>query len=116
MTGRWRDAVFSRVLGIQPLGQDKIDLQRAALPLAADGIREFEIELRSVERAISWIERVIDPRLFDGIPERTLRLVPGLIRAGADLGAVGEPSSELPRTQNHDKCRSTSRKIAWFPR
>ena len=54
-------AIFSRVFGIQSLGQDEIDLQRATLPLTADGIREFEIELRSVERAISRIERVINP-------------------------------------------------------
>ena len=58
ITGRWRCAVLADIAGVEPLGQHEIDLQRAALPVAADRVAQHEFELRAIERALAGIERV----------------------------------------------------------
>ena len=39
----------------------EIELQRAALPVAAERVAQHEFELRAVERAFAGVERVVEP-------------------------------------------------------
>ena len=55
-------AVLADIVGIQALGHHEIDLQRAALPVAADGVAQDELELRAIEGAFARVERVIAGR------------------------------------------------------
>ena len=54
-------AVLGHIFGVQPLGQHEIDLQRAALPVAADGVAQHEFQLGAIERALAGVQRVSTP-------------------------------------------------------
>ena len=45
------------VEGAEPFRQVEVDLRRAALPFAADGVAQHIFELRPVERALARIDR-----------------------------------------------------------
>ena len=53
MTGVFLRAVGVDVEGAEPLGQVEVDLHRAALPVAADGVLQQVFELRAVEGALA---------------------------------------------------------------
>ena len=53
-------AVLGDVFGVQPLRQDEVHLQRAALPVAPDRVAQHEFQLRAVERALARVQRVLD--------------------------------------------------------
>ena len=60
MTGVRLLAVLVDVIGAQALGHVQVDLQRAALPVPADGIAQHELELRAVEGALALVQGVLD--------------------------------------------------------
>ena len=45
--------VLADIGGVEALGQHVVELQRAALPGAADGVLEVELELRAIEGALA---------------------------------------------------------------
>ena len=57
-----RGPVLADVLGAEALRQHEIDLQGAALPVAADGVPQHELELRAVEGALARVQRVVEAR------------------------------------------------------
>ena len=55
MTGVRLLAVLVDVVRAQPAGQVQVHLQGAALPVAADGVLQDELELRTVEGALARV-------------------------------------------------------------
>ena len=51
-------AVFRDVFGVQPFRQHEIDLQGAALPVAADRVAQHELQLGAVEGAFAGVQMV----------------------------------------------------------
>ena len=88
--GRVLVAVFADIGRAEPAGHVQVDLQRAALPVAADGIAQHEFELGSVERALTRVVGVGEAGRLQRLQERRLGLVPDGILADACLGPVGE--------------------------
>ena len=85
-------AVLADVGGVEArLGRQLVvDLDGAALPMAAEGVDQGELQLRAVERALALGHRVGQPGLGAGVAERGLGAVPGRIIADALGRAVGE--------------------------
>ena len=50
--------VGADVLQVEALGQLVVELDRGALPLPADRVGDVEVDLRAVERAVAFVERV----------------------------------------------------------
>src|ERR687898_439370 len=67
--------VGPRVLQIEIFGLHVVELYRRALPFAADRVRDIEIDLRSVKRAILLVDRVAHA----GALERRLELRLGVL-------------------------------------
>ena len=91
-------AILADIRGVEPLGQDIIKLQRAALPGAADRVSQVEFELGRIEGALARqflpaIVRGRAPGEAHRLAEVALRLVPHLVRAESLLG----PQRELDR-------------------
>src|SRR5207247_6699336 len=53
-----RPVVLTRVLESEALGLLEIELDRGALPLAADGVVELDVDFRSVERPPALVDAV----------------------------------------------------------
>ena len=70
ITGRCRAPSLADVAGVEALGQVEVDLERAALPLAPDGVAQHELELRPVERALAGFVAVVDPHALQCALER----------------------------------------------
>ena len=83
-------AVLSDVLGVQPLRQHVVELNRAAGPGAADGVLQLEVELRRIEGAVAFGNLRFDARGAGGVQHRGFRLVPELLRTGALFRARAE--------------------------
>ena len=49
-------AVLADIGRVQPLGQHEVELQGAALPVAADRVAQDELELGAVEGALAGVE------------------------------------------------------------
>ena len=76
-------AVLADIFGVQPFRQVGIDLQGAALPVAADGVAQHEFQLRAVERALAGVQLVFDAGDGAGLAQRAFGLVPELVAADA---------------------------------
>ena len=87
--------VLGHVLGIETLREHEVDLQRAALPVTADGIPQHELEFRAVEGALTRVQRVLQACGLDGRLQGTFGPVPGLVRACALFRPVGELDRHL---------------------
>src|SRR4030095_4470243 len=48
-----------------------------ALPFAPDRIRDVEIDLRSVERAVAFVQRVVEMDARERLLQLRLRVIPG---------------------------------------
>ena len=81
MTGRWTCPVLADVLGAEALRQHEIDLQGAALPVAADGVPQHEFELGTVKGALARVQGVFEARGLDRRLQRAFGLVPGRVAA-----------------------------------
>ena len=96
-TGRWTALSAPDVLQVEPLRHLVIELDRRALPFAADRVGDVEVDLRPVERAVllvdgvglaGGVERALQ-RPFGVIPGRDLAQV--LVGPGRELGRELEP-------------------------
>ena len=88
-------AVLGDVAGVQALGQDEVDLERAALPVAPDRIAQDELELGPIERALARVQLGLDPGRLDRVPKRPLGPVPDRVLAGPDRRPVGEVDPQV---------------------
>ena len=59
MKGRCFSPSCRDIVGIQPFGQVRVDLEGAALPDPADRVGQVEVELGPVEGAVARFERVV---------------------------------------------------------
>src|SRR3954468_22590400 len=80
------------VEGAEALRQVEVDLRRAALPVAPDGVAQHVLEFRAVEGALSRVDRRPDPvagapgDLLEDARHHGLGVVPHCVRADALLG------------------------------
>ena len=95
--------VGARVLQIEPLRQLVVELDRRALPLPADRIRDVEVDLRPVERAVAFVERVGLPGLLERLLQRRPRRDPtSRLRQGTPPGAwTASPSTPARSRRRH---------------
>ena len=82
-TGPMRRVVLADVREIEALGRHVVELDRAELPRAADGIGDVEVDLRAIERAVALLERVRLPRRLERGLQRALGAVPHRVVADA---------------------------------
>ena len=92
-------AVRPDIEGAEPHRHVEIDLDRAALPVAADGVAQHVFELRSVERAFAWTELVLQAGRLDRAFQRGFGLVPHLVRADALVRPVGELDAHVLKAE-----------------
>ena len=90
MTGRALVAVVVDVVRAQPAGKIQVDLPGAALPVAADGVLQDELELRSVESALALVQREFDAGCARRLLQRLFGAVPDVVIADPLRRAIGE--------------------------
>ena len=92
ITGRAREDSERDIFGVQPLRQHEIHLQRAALPVPADGVAQHEFQFGAVEGALAGVQRVGDAGDFAGVLQGLFGAVPVLRRQ--------EPARTSGRSEN----------------
>src|SRR5205814_7304963 len=70
-------AVLRDVLQLEPLRNLEVELERRALPLAAQRILDLEVDLRTVERAAALVDLEFLARLLQHAPQRRFGALPG---------------------------------------
>ena len=76
---------------LEALGHLEVELAGAALPGAAQGIGDVEVDLRPVEGALAGADVVVAPLALERLAQGALGLLPllvgadGLLRAGGEL-------------------------------
>ena len=83
-------AVLADIGGAEPPRHLEIELQGAALPVAAERVAQDEFELRPVERALAGVERIGEPGRLDRSVQILLGAVPNRVAADAVRRPVGE--------------------------
>ena len=76
---RVRDVAL--VLEVEALGQVEVALDGRALPLAADGVGDLDVDLRPVEGAAALVHLVVPPLALECSLERLGRRLPDLVRS-----------------------------------
>ena len=76
--GAMLGVVGADVLQIESFGHLVVELDRGALPLSPDGVRDVEIDLRTVERPITLVDRIVPADRIQRALELFLRVVPRL--------------------------------------
>ncbi len=89
--------VGALVREVEALREVVVDLDRAELPLAADGVLDHEVELRAVEGSLAVLHDGVEPLLRRGPDDRRLGLLPVLVRADVLLAVVGVAQRDLRR-------------------
>ena len=104
-------AVLADIVGVQPLRQDEVDLQRAALPVAADRVAQHELELRAVEGALAGVERALEAGRAHGLPQAPPRPGPRPRprRRAPAAGRRTSPARRRSRSRGR-RCISSSQK------
>ncbi|CAI8430745.1 MAG: Uncharacterised protein [Rhodospirillaceae bacterium] len=88
-------AVLGDVVGIQAFGQDEVDLPGATLPVPADGVAQDKLQLGPVEGTLAGVHGVGKAGVLDGLAQRALGLVPGLVGTRPYFGPVGELDRDI---------------------
>ena len=83
-------AVRPDVGKVKALGQVHVQLDGAALPGAADGILEVEVDLRAVEGAVALVDHVFHAQIVQRALQAVGGLRPHLVRADGVLRAGGQ--------------------------
>ena len=78
------------VLEVEALGQVEVALDGRALPPAADGVGDLDVDLRPVEGAAALVHLVVPPLALERLDQPRRRLLPDLIRADRLVGPGGE--------------------------
>ena len=98
---RWiiTGVAFSRlgrdVEGAEAAGQVEIDLRRAALPFAADGVAQHIFELRPVERALAGVDRGLHDSPAPPISSSTCFSTPSALSQSRRADALFRPRRQL---------------------
>ena len=74
------------MLEVEALGQVEVALDGRALPLAADGVGDLDVDLRPVEGAAALVHLVVPPLALERLDQPGRRLLPDLIRADRLVG------------------------------
>ncbi len=90
-------AVLLGIFRVQPFGQDEVQLQGAALPGAADGVAQVELQLGAIEGAFAREQFDLHAGGARGAFQLGLGHVPHLVRAGPQV----RPQRQLDRVQVH---------------
>src|SRR4029077_17385215 len=77
----------------------EVELQGAALPVAAERVAQVELELRPVERALAGGERIPQPGGFAGVAQARLGMFPDRVAADAQLRPRGEFYADILETE-----------------
>ena len=60
-------AILADIAGAEPLGHVEVELQGAALPIAAERVAQMKFELRPVKRALAGGQRIGEPGRLDRV-------------------------------------------------
>ena len=99
MIGRWRAPSSPTYSASRRSGRFGVDLEGAALPVAADGVAQDEFQFRAVEGALAGVEFVIDAGDGAGFAQGAFGVVPGFVAADARFRAVGEFDAEVAKAE-----------------
>ena len=91
--------VFTDIGGSESSRQIQINLMRATLPVTTDRVAQNEFEFGTVKGAFSLIVGVRKPARFQRFLQRGVGLVPNLIRADTDFGAIGILDDDIVETK-----------------
>ena len=83
-------AVLGHIFGVQPVRQHEIHLQRATLPVTANGVTKHEFQFRAIERALARVQHSLKLGRVTGIGQRGFSAVPHIILTGAHFRPVRE--------------------------
>jgi hypothetical protein len=92
-------AVFANVSRAEAPWHIEVHLQGAALPIAPNGIPQHELELRSVERPFSAVQRGFDAGRCGRLAQRGLGSVPNLIRTHPLCRPIRELDPHIVETE-----------------
>mmetsp|Transcript_34177 Transcript_34177/g.82782 ORF Transcript_34177/g.82782 Transcript_34177/m.82782 type:complete len:385 (+) Transcript_34177:128-1282(+) len=77
--------LLRHVLEVEPLRQVEVALHRRALPRAPDGVFDFQVDLRSIERPSSLVNGVVPALALESPLQCGLGALPDIIRSDALL-------------------------------
>ncbi len=83
-------AVLAHVLQLEALRQLAVQLDGAALPGAAQGVGQMEVQLGAVEGAVALVDDEVLAHLGDGVFQDVLVVLPLLHGADVILGHGGQ--------------------------
>ena len=74
-------SILTDISQIEFLRHEHIELDRTALPGTANGISEVEIDLRTIESTIAFIDHILQTAMLQSVPQSIRRRLPYLIGA-----------------------------------
>src|SRR5699024_9760429 len=83
-------AVRSHIFRLKTLRQLEVELDGSALPGSSKGIRQMEVDLRAIERAIAFIDHIIPAGLIQCLAQCLRSQLPVLIASHAVLRSGGQ--------------------------
>ena len=92
-------AILPNVCGAEPGRHVQIDLMCSALPVAADGISQNELQLGAVKCAFAGIVDVLQPGCFERLFQCCFGLVPDFIIANTIRWPVRELDQHVIETE-----------------
>ena len=92
-------AVFADISRIQPLGQHKVELQRAALPSPANRIAQMIFNFRAVKRPLARQFFPFQTRRGQGFAQAAFGAVPNIVLTGAHIGPQRQLYRYIFKTQ-----------------
>ena len=102
-------AVLAHVLQLKPLRHLGVQLDGAALPGPAQGVRQVEVQLGAVEGAVALVDGKVLAHLRDGVLQDLLVVLPLLhgadvvLRHGGQLDLIGEAEGGVDLVKDADR-------------
>ena len=92
-------AIRANVGRVEPLRHARVELERTALPGAADRIGQMELELGAVKGALAFEHRIVEPGFLERPFEVGLGAVPFRVAADALVGSGRELHLVIGKTE-----------------
>ena len=83
------------VLEVEAFGKVVVDLDRAELPAAADGVLDHEVELGAIERGLAGLDDVGKALFLRGLDDTVLGPLPILVGTDVFLTVLGVAEGDL---------------------
>ena len=83
-------AVFAYISQVEFFRHQHIELNRTTLPRTANGITQMEVNLRTVERAVTFVDNVLEAAVFQRIAQGVRSIFPDFIRTHGVLRTRGK--------------------------